>query len=348
MTVDPAQLAAFRAALGERHRRQPSAESAFELARAAWLAGDYDESLARFRESHACAPDEPSVALALARAASGLGRHDIETAALNAGLSRHPDDPGLILHAALREIPGDLEAARRRLRAGPNDPTNLEFASALDDILAGQPPAVRQAVDERAAARAAGARWVQARTQGPDVFRGLPVAVLAAGLEAATVDGLVLEFGVYHGRSLRTIAAASPGEVHGFDSFQGLPEAWSAAEGAGAYSTAGRRPAVPANVALHAGWFEDTLPPFMEAHPGPVRLAHVDCDLYSSTRTVLAGLADRFVPGSVLVFDDLLGYPGFEQHELRAFEEFVAATGTRYEIIAATLLGREVAVRIVG
>lgn len=86
----------------------------------------------------------------------------------------------------------------------------------------------------------------------------------------------------------------------------------------------------------------------MEAHPGPVRLAHVDCDLYSSTRTVLAGLADRFVPGSVLVFDDLLGYPGFEQHELRAFEEFVATTGTRYEIIAATLLGREVAVRIVG
>ena len=47
--------------------------------------------------------------------------------------------------------------------------------------------------------------------------------------------------------------------MHGFDSFQGLPEAWSAHEGAGAYSTAGRMPRAGDNVRLHAGWFEDTM-----------------------------------------------------------------------------------------
>jgi hypothetical protein len=38
-------------------------------------------------------------------------------------------------------------------------------------------------------------------------------------------EGLVLEFGVYYGKSLRHIASSFPGQtVHGFDSFNGLPE----------------------------------------------------------------------------------------------------------------------------
>ena len=99
--------------------------------------------------------------------------------------------------------------------------------------------------------------------------------------------------------------------MHGFDSFQGLPEAWSAHEGAGAYSTAGRLPRGRGQRrACIAGWFEDTLPPFLAAHPGPIRLLHIDCDLYSSTRTVLEAADARLVAGSVLVFDDFLGYPG--------------------------------------
>jgi predicted O-methyltransferase YrrM len=68
--------------------------------------------------------------------------------------------------------------------------------------------------------------------------------------------------------------------------------------------------------------------------------------LYSSTRTVLERAGDRLVPGSVVVFDDLLGYPGYEQHELRAFEEFVSERKVEWELIGACLLGREVAIRI--
>ncbi|MDQ3510317.1 MAG: hypothetical protein M3414_01235 [Pseudomonadota bacterium] len=46
------------------------------------------------------------------------------------------------------------------------------------------------------------------------------------------------------------------------------------------------------------------------------------------------------------MFDDMLGYPGYEQHELRAFEEFAQARGLSWELLAATLLGREVAIRV--
>jgi hypothetical protein len=61
---------------------------------------------------------------------------------------------------------------------------------------------------------------------------------------------------------------------------------------------------------------------------------------------VLAAAAERLVAGSIVVFDDLLGYPGYESHELRAFEEFAAARALRWELVAACLLGREVAIRI--
>lgn len=345
MKASPEQLDAMRRALAERHRQRPDAASAFDLARLAYLAGDYDEALQRFVEAHSRAPGDPGVAVALVRAASALGLHEAERAALAAGLRAAPGYPPLELHAALLAVPSDLAAARDRLRAIGGDAGAAEFARALDHLLAGQPVPLPDG-PERAVARAAGMRWVQARSKEAAVFHGLPVAVLEAGLDAACVDGLVLEFGVYHGRSLRLLARRGRA-VHGFDSFEGLPEAWSEAEGAGAYSTGGRRPRVDAHVQLHAGWFRDTLPPFLAAHAGPVRLAHIDCDLYSSTRDVLTTLAPRLVAGSVLVFDDLLGYPGFEAHELRALEEFVAASGQRFRIVAAALLGREVAIQLV-
>jgi hypothetical protein len=176
----------------------------------------------------------------------------------------------------------------------------------------------------------------------------MPVDVLRRAIMLAPCKGLTLECGVYFGRSLRQIAAATRDTVRGFDSFQGLPEAWSEAAGAGAHSTGGRRPTAPVNAVLHEGWFEDTLPPFFAAHQGPIRLLHIDCDLYSSTRTVLEAAAPRLVAGSVVIFDDLLGYPGYREHELRAREELSRETGLQWEAVAAALLGREVAIRITG
>ncbi len=155
-----------------------------------------------------------------------------------------------------------------------------------------------------------------------------------------------MECGVYHGFSLTQIAAATQRPIHGFDSFAGLPEQWKPGEPAGSYSTQGQIPAIAAHVKLHSGWFDDSLPVFAAQLTAPIALLHVDCDLYSSTRTVLSTLVPKLAKGSLLVFDDFLAYAGYEQHEFRAAHEYFATTGQQFELVGAVLLGRAVAYRL--
>ena len=88
-----------------------------------------------------------------------------------------------------------------------------------------------------------------------------------------------------------------------------------------------------------------TLRSVAAAHAGPAALLHVDCDLYSSTRCIFASLGSRVVPGSILVFDEYFDYPGWEEHECRAFAEFVAEVGLSYEYLAYNRLHEQVAVQ---
>lgn len=333
------------AGLSREHAVHGSAATALALARGEWMCGEYDGAVTHFQAARDLDPSSPETHLSLVRAASMLGLETLEATAIDRGLQLHPMHAELCLHAALRHVPADLSAARRLLQPVSAHPLCAQFDMAFTAIDARVPPDTETA-DPRQQAQFASLRWVLRHAKDAGDHAGLPIQVLMRALDAANVEGMTLECGVYFGRSLRLIAAQTPGPVHGFDSFQGLPEAWNTHEGAGAYSTAGRRPHVATNVTLHAGWFEDTLPPFFASTKEPIRLLHIDCDLYSSTRTVLNHAADRLVPGSVLVFDDLLGYPGYEQHELRALEEFASERDVEWELIGACLLGREVAIRI--
>jgi hypothetical protein len=149
-------------------------------------------------------------------------------------------------------------------------------------------------------------------------------------------DGLWLEFGVHKGSTINRIAKAAPGLVHGFDSFEGLPEDWNRGRQIsrkGAFDLGGALPKVRANVRLHKGWFEETLPPFLAETPGDVAFLHVDCDLYSSTKTVFEALGDRIGPGTVMVFDELINYATFREHEWRALYELVRETGLAFDWI---------------
>ena len=168
---------------------------------------------------------------------------------------------------------------------------------------------------------------------------------LAFALERATVDGMVLEFGVRFGTSIRFLASRMTGPLHGFDSFEGLPESWGH-NPAGVYSTAGKLPEVPSNVRLHAGWFAETLPGFVAENPGLVRFMNVDCDIYSSTKTVLDHLAPRIVPGSIIVFDEYLMTGGWREDEYRAFQEAVSRQGWHYKYLAFSLITRQAVVEI--
>ena len=114
-------------------------------------------------------------------------------------------------------------------------------------------------------------------------------ALLRFAAGEAPAEGLMLECGVADGASLRHLAGSmNARQFHGFDSFEGLPEAWSGTfEQKGKFGRGGTLPEVPSNVALHKGWFDQTLPAFLAAHADPIAFLHVDCDIYSSTVTVL-------------------------------------------------------------
>jgi Methyltransferase domain len=157
-----------------------------------------------------------------------------------------------------------------------------------------------------------------------------PRELMAFGIKSVTIDGSVAEFGVNQGGTINYIAKAmSKHRVHGFDSFEGLPESWAGnMMAAGTFNNGGKLPKVPGNVALHKGWFSDSLPKWVaENGDRPIALLHVDCDLYSSTATIFEQLEKLIVPGTVIVFDEYFNYPAWQVHEHKAFREFLARTG---------------------
>ena len=139
------------------------------------------------------------------------------------------------------------------------------------------------------------------------------------GLRCAALNNdLWLEFGVWTGSTIALIARfreryhgqrpSGQPAVFGFDSFQGLPEDWRVMRlhnrtgvrngsnfAKGSFALRNAKPPRLHNVPAGAvewivGWFNETLPPFLAAHDGNVSFLHIDCDLYSSTKSVLQAL----------------------------------------------------------
>lgn len=177
-------------------------------------------------------------------------------------------------------------------------------------------------------------------------------------VKEVSLDGLWLEFGVYRGRSITSFAQKNGGKmIYGFDSFEGLPDFWDGANPKGVYSLNGEVPAGailgpnvagegmydtaptssiqpwPENVRLIKGWFEDTLPKFLEEHKEQVAFVHIDSDIYSACKTVLTLLKDRIKPNTIIAFDELLDYHDYRNHEIKAFAEFLIDTGFNYKAL---------------
>jgi hypothetical protein len=158
-------------------------------------------------------------------------------------------------------------------------------------------------------------------------------------IQHVEVDGLWAEFGVYKGASSKylndlknKIFPDSKYGFHGFDSFDGLPEAWSGTGSSKGKFKTGNVPDIP-GVTFHKGWFKDTIPEFLESHKENFAFIHIDCDIYSSTVDILTNLKNRIVPGTVMLFDELIGYNAWKEHEYKAFMEFVEENDVEYEWI---------------
>ena len=172
-------------------------------------------------------------------------------------------------------------------------------------------------------------RWCAGQSGGGRRVQSFPADRDLFALALTHVRGtrpLYLEFGVYEGESMRWWSehlAAHEARLIGFDSFKGLPEAWRGLD-VGHFATAGPPTFDDPRVSFVQGWFDDTLPSFDP--PGHDQLiVNIDCDLYSSTATVLERVERWLVPGSLLYFDELSD----RDHEMRALFESVTRTGAR-------------------
>lgn len=145
-------------------------------------------------------------------------------------------------------------------------------------------------------------------------------------------SGLHLEFGVRRGDSIRFLANLTGEQAHwhGFDSFEGLPEDGFGTWKRGTFTLHGKMPDVPANVHLHKGWFNETLPSFLDSELSKaasgtraVAFANMDADLYSSTISVLDAIMSRCMhrAGTVFSFDEIAGTRHAANHEWRALQE---------------------------
>lgn len=145
-------------------------------------------------------------------------------------------------------------------------------------------------------------------------------------------SGLLLEFGVFKGGSINYFSKLLKNNndkryIYGFDSFEGLSDAWNGTNLVnGSLTLNGRLPKVNANVQLIAGRIDNTYEKFLiELEPNSKCIAfmNMDFDIYSPTKFALEKSIPFLHSGSIIIFDEFLGYPGWEYHEYKAFTETI-------------------------
>ena len=63
---------------------------------------------------------------------------------------------------------------------------------------------------------------------------------------------------------------------------------------------------------------------------------------------MLEQVGPRLVPGSVVLFDEYFNYPGWQEHEHRAWREHVERTGLEWTYLGLTMDDEQVSVLVTG
>ena len=130
-----------------------------------------------------------------------------------------------------------------------------------------------------------------------------------------------LEFGVYVGTSINFFSKYV-NKIYGFDSFEGLKEDW-----VGYYMPKGtfnlnkKIQKLNNNVTPVVGWVQDTLDIFLETDKPEINFVHIDVDTYESTKFILEKIKPYLVQNSIILFDELYNFPGWDFGEHKALME---------------------------
>lgn len=158
-------------------------------------------------------------------------------------------------------------------------------------------------------------------------------------MESISPTGELFEFGVFKGESINffaehLISMNDRRTVYGFDSFKGFSENWSGLEKSypvSHFDTEGDLPAVASNINLIDGYIEETLPHFLESTKiNKIAFIHIDTDTYSPAKAVLENIKNYLSSGSIILFDELCGYPNWRNHEFKALSEALYESSYEY------------------
>jgi hypothetical protein len=153
-----------------------------------------------------------------------------------------------------------------------------------------------------------------------------------------------LEFGVYKGLSSNFFSEYVK-KLYAFDSFLGLKEDWFGTLcPKGSYSLEKQIPKLNYNIEIINGWVEDTLDPFLKKNNPKINFIHFDMDTYSSTLFVLKKIKKYLINNSIILFDELYNYPGYEEGEFKALKEVFQESEFEYK--AFNLKSKQVAIKI--
>lgn len=165
-----------------------------------------------------------------------------------------------------------------------------------------------------------------------------------AGNDGKDLPLTYFEFGCHSGRTFSAaINAAKYLKMHNceffaFDSFKGLPETNETEDGVfktGDFSTSKEDfiKIIKKNTNLKAenyniidGYYSNSLTESLQAKMPKIGMLHIDVDLYSSTRELLAFVKPLLVNGSVILFDDWYCFKPATKHsygEQKAVQEFL-------------------------
>ena len=144
-----------------------------------------------------------------------------------------------------------------------------------------------------------------------------------------------LEFGVSAGDSFRWWLKHlnhADTMLYGFDTFEGLPEAWGNFK-KGAMDA--NIPVIDDKRALFIeGLFQQSLPPFLANNTiskEQFKIIHFDADLFSSTLFAITSLAPYLNKGDILLFDEF----NVPNHEFLAFKMFQESYYFNFKVIGA-------------
>ena len=152
-----------------------------------------------------------------------------------------------------------------------------------------------------------------------------------------------LEFGIFVGTSINFFSKYVK-KIYGFDSFEGLKEDWVGfVQPAGTFNLNKKIPKLNSNVVPIVGWVQDTLDNFLKKEKPRINFVHLDMDTYETTKFILEKIKPYLINDSIIIFDELYNYPGWQFGEFKALKEIF--NESEYQYIAFSKEGSEAVIK---